>query len=255
MTLAVESRGRGRDLVLLHGWGAGGAVWGEFADRLATRVRLHVVDLPGYGDSDGIVGEPYTLHALCTQLVAQLPPRTAVCGWSLGGQLALQWATAAPQQVERLVLIATTPCFVARADWPHGMRRPVFDAFQRDFERDRMKTLSRFADLQAHGDARSRAVRLLLHHAAREQPPDPAALTAGLCILRDTDLRATLDTVSQPALVMHGRCDAVVAVEAAQRLGAGLSGSRTCVIDHCAHVPFLSQPETAASLIADFVNE
>jgi pimeloyl-[acyl-carrier protein] methyl ester esterase len=255
VTLAVESRGRGRDLVLLHGWGAGGAVWGEFADRLATRVRLHVVDLPGYGDSDGIAGEPYTLRTLCMQLIAQLPSRTAVCGWSLGGQLALQWAMAAPQQVERLALIATTPCFVERADWPHGMRRPVFDAFEQDFERDRMKTLLRFADLQAHGDTRSKAVRSLLRYAAREQPPGPAALAAGLCILRDRDLRAALDAVSQPALVVHGRCDAVVTVEAAHWLGAGLPGSRTCVIDHCAHALFLSQPETVASLIADFVNE
>ncbi len=255
MTLAVESRGRGRDLVLLHGWGAGGAVWGEFADRLAARVRLHVVDLPGYGDSDGITGEPYTPRALCAQLTAQLPPRSTVCGWSLGGQLALQWAAMAPQQVERLVLIATTPCFVERVDWPHGMRRSVFGAFERDFECDRMKTLLRFADLQAHGDARSKAVRMLLRYAVREQPPDPAALAAGLCMLRDMDLRATLDAVSPSALVMHGRCDAVVSVEAAHRLGAGLPRSRTCVIDHCAHALFLSQPEQVASLIADFVYE
>ncbi|HET8608384.1 MAG TPA: pimeloyl-ACP methyl ester esterase BioH [Burkholderiales bacterium] len=255
MALAVASRGSGRDLVLLHGWGVGGTVWGEFADRLATRVRLHVIDLPGYGDSDGAASEPYTLHALCTQLIAQLPPRTTVCGWSLGGQLALQWAVAAPQQVERLVLIATTPCFVERADWPHGMRRPVFDAFERDFERDRAKTLARFADLQAHGDARSKAVRMRLRRAVQQQLPDPAALAAGLRMLRDTDLRGALDAVRQPALVIHGGCDALVPPGAAYWLGDALPAARTKMMDACAHAPFLSQPEMAATLIADFVNE
>jgi pimeloyl-[acyl-carrier protein] methyl ester esterase len=255
MALAVTSRGSGRDLVLLHGWGAGGAVWGEFADRLATRVRLHVVDLPGYGDSGGIVGEPYTLHALCTQLVAQLPPRSTVCGWSLGGQLALQWAVAASQQVERLVLIATTPCFVERADWPHGMRRPVFDAFERDFECDHSTTLARFADLQAHGDAYSKAVRTRLRRAMQQQPPDPTALAAGLRLLRDTDLRGTLDAVRQPVLVMQGRCDALVPSGAASWLGDVLPAAHTKMMSACAHAPFLSQPQMAAALIADFVNE
>jgi pimeloyl-[acyl-carrier protein] methyl ester esterase len=253
MTLAVESRGSGRDLVLLHGWGAGAAVWGEFAERLAQHVRLHVVELPGYGGG-GIANEPYTLPALCARLSAQMPPRSAVCGWSLGGQLALQWAALAPQQVQQLALLATTPCFVERADWPHGMSRPLFDAFERDCARDSVKTLSRFADLQAHGDACAGSVRRRLRQAVRLRPPDAAALAAGLQMLRTTDLRATLATVGQPALIVHGRCDAVVSVAAAHQLGAGLSGSRTCVIDRCAHALFLSQPETVANLVVDFVN-
>ncbi|MCX2959717.1 MAG: pimeloyl-[acyl-carrier protein] methyl ester esterase, partial [Serratia symbiotica] len=43
----------GRDLVLLHGWGLNAEVWGCMLARLTPHFRLHLVDLPGYGRSQG----------------------------------------------------------------------------------------------------------------------------------------------------------------------------------------------------------
>src|SRR5258705_2254288 len=105
MDLHVESKGSGRDLVLLHGWGMNAGVWDEIAHELAPYFRVHCVDLPGHGASSD---EYCTLDALA----AALPGRVTVCGWSLGGQVALDWALRAPRQAERLVLIASTPRFV-----------------------------------------------------------------------------------------------------------------------------------------------
>ena len=51
MSLQVERRGDGPDLVLLHGWGMHGGVWDELVPRLAARFRVHVPDLPGHGRS------------------------------------------------------------------------------------------------------------------------------------------------------------------------------------------------------------
>ncbi|MDX1266111.1 MAG: alpha/beta fold hydrolase, partial [Oceanisphaera sp.] len=51
MSVYVERRGRGPDLVLLHGWGMNGAVWQGLAPRLEADFRLHLVDLPVFGHS------------------------------------------------------------------------------------------------------------------------------------------------------------------------------------------------------------
>jgi pimeloyl-[acyl-carrier protein] methyl ester esterase len=51
MALHVETFGSGPDLVLLHGWGMHGGVWGDFALRLAEHHRVHAIDLPGHGYS------------------------------------------------------------------------------------------------------------------------------------------------------------------------------------------------------------
>src|SRR2546430_17565199 len=50
--LYFEVQGRGRDLVLLHGWGLNLRVWDELAGVLARRFRVIAVDLPGHGKSD-----------------------------------------------------------------------------------------------------------------------------------------------------------------------------------------------------------
>ena len=51
MTLYIESRGRGPDLVLLHGWGLHGGVFERVAANLEADFCLHLVDLPGHGAS------------------------------------------------------------------------------------------------------------------------------------------------------------------------------------------------------------
>ena len=50
--LHVQIRGRGRDLVLLHGWAANLGVWKDFTRALSHRFRIISLDLPGHGRSD-----------------------------------------------------------------------------------------------------------------------------------------------------------------------------------------------------------
>ncbi len=49
MSLHVETTGSGDPLLLVHGWGMHGGVWGDVAQKLAADFQVHCVDLPGYG--------------------------------------------------------------------------------------------------------------------------------------------------------------------------------------------------------------
>ena len=98
-----------------------------------------------------------------------------------------------------LVLIATTPCFLARDDWPTGMNPGVLDGFAAGLAGDYRRTLTNFLALQTWGDENaSQALRSLRANLDAHGEPDPQALTAGLGILRTADLRAELATIAIP---------------------------------------------------------
>src|SRR5688572_4565809 len=146
-------------IVLLHGWGMRPAVFDRLAALLAPRLTVLAPPLPGY---DGAAISPYAIDALAAALAERAPARCSVAGWSLGAQVALAWASARPRQVERLVLLSATPCFVQRDDWPAAMPVPVFDAFSDAVRTDAKAALRRFISLQTQGDiAAGRVARTL----------------------------------------------------------------------------------------------
>lgn len=249
-----DGRAEAPDLVLLHGWGANREVWRELRRLLAQRFRIHTPEVP-YGE-DAAPHETDRISAIAERLAARAPRRCAVCGWSLGGAIALAWAARAPHQVTHLVLIATTPCFVQRADWPHGLQPWSVRDFAHRVAREPAAVLTRFIALQARGDARSARVARHLKRslAGRSHPTDTAALECGLSLLLAVDLRGDLQRIEQPAFVLHGARDAVVPLAAGQYLAQHLPRARLVVVEDAAHVPFVSQPEASAGALARFLD-
>lgn len=249
--LCVESSGAGPDLVLLHGWGMNASLWNAVAAALAQRFRVHKVDLPGHGES--AMCSPYELDSLATAIARAAPPRATVCGWSLGGQVALRWALANPAQIHRLVLIAATPRFVRDAQWACAMDAAVLDEYAQGVDGDWHGSLLRFNRLQAHGDARAREVlRTLRELVFARGEPAPAALAAGLRILQNTDLRPDLPHVSQPVLVLHGERDSIVPPAAGEYLQRALPRATLKVLAGTAHAPLVAQPQRVAQCITEF---
>jgi pimeloyl-[acyl-carrier protein] methyl ester esterase len=175
----------------------------------------------------------------------------AVCGWSLGGQVALHWAASHPQQVRKLVLIASTPCFAEREDWFFGMEAATLAQFADELEKNYAATLRRFLSLQVRGSENERELltalraRLFAHG-----EPDVASLRNGLAILRDADLREELPAVTQPTLVITGERDKLTPPEASYYLAQVLPDASLEDVQGAAHAPFLSH---AGQVIAPMI--
>lgn len=252
MALSAAIIGEGAPVVLLHGWGLHAPVWEGLAATLARRFQAHMADLPGYGDSP--LCAPYTLSAIAQALAREMPPRCHVVGWSLGALIALAWAQRAPRQVARLALLAATPCFAQRHDWLHGVDSGTLAAFKRDLESDYEGAIERFIALQALGDDDERRLVRALRKMARQRRPSMSALTGGLQILLDTDLRHGLAGIAQPTLVVHGDRDRLTPLAAARHLERTIPGARFELISGTSHVPFLSQPARVAEILSDFLD-
>jgi 2-succinyl-6-hydroxy-2,4-cyclohexadiene-1-carboxylate synthase len=101
-------------LVLLHGFGGTRHAW----DRVAARLRPEsyrpvALDLPGHGDA-AESPPPITFDSCVAEVLARgsngasPTDRFALCGYSLGGRVALHVALAAPERVTRLVLVSSS---------------------------------------------------------------------------------------------------------------------------------------------------
>ena len=251
MSLHVEIFGSGKPLVMLHGWGMHGGIWGSAAGQLAQHYRVHCVDLPGYGASVGLA--QYNLDEIVQRLAAHFTEPVSVCGWSLGGQVALRWAQRHPAQVSKLVLVASTPCFVQREGWLYAMAADTFQDFAASLLQNHVQTLRRFIALQVRGSEHEREV--LADMRARlfsRGEPDVTTLCSGLDILRDTDLRNQLAQIAQDALVIAGERDMLTPPTASAYLAQALPNARLTEIKGAAHAPFLSHPEIFVKYITSF---
>ncbi|WP_208950284.1 pimeloyl-ACP methyl ester esterase BioH [Rahnella sp. ChDrAdgB13] len=251
-TLYRETIGEGdRHLVLLHGWGLNAGVWRYTAERLAPHFCLHLIDLPGYGRSKGFGA--LTLEEMADLVLSAMPQKASLVGWSLGGLVASQIALSAPQRVEKLITVASSPCFTANDNWP-GIRPDVLQGFQHQLSEDFQRTVERFLALQTLGSNSARQDARLLKSIVLNLPMPPAeVLNGGLEILRTADLRESMTTLTLPVLRIYGALDGLVPRKIVPLLDALLPDSHSEIIEKAAHAPFISHPDAFCEIVERFL--
>jgi len=245
-------------LLLIHGWGMHGGMWRDMAEKLARHFHVYAVDLPGHGHSSGRKESKasFTLDSVVDELSEQFTGPLAVCGWSLGGQIALRWALRHPHQVSRLVLVASTPCFVRLDDWKFALSVEILEEFAANLRQNYALTLRRFLSLQMRGSEQEREILAVMRDGLLSRgEPELDALQSGLEILRSSDLRGALPELKQAALVLAGERDTLIPLQATEFLATGISSGRLAIIKGAAHAPFLTHPGEFLEQVVNFMGE
>ncbi|MEQ4924575.1 pimeloyl-ACP methyl ester esterase BioH [Proteus hauseri] len=238
-------------LVLLHGWGLNAQVWQSLITRLNSNFTLHLVDLPGYGRSQGF--PVLTLKEMADVVFAQAPENAIWLGWSLGGLVASRIALDNPHQVAALVTVASSPCFSAHQDWP-GIKPEVLKGFEQQLSENFHRTVERFLALQTLGTQSAREDMRSLKSVVLEQPlPSVDILNGGLEILRIEDLREELKTVSCPFIRFYGYLDGLVPRKVASLLDEMYPNSPRVIFRNAAHAPFISHPDEFSQALINAV--
>jgi 2-succinyl-6-hydroxy-2,4-cyclohexadiene-1-carboxylate synthase len=194
-------------LVLLHGFGGTRHAWDRVAAQLRPESYLPLaLDLPGHGDS---VDTPtaITFDSCVAGVLAHSPERFALCGYSLGGRVALHVALAAPERVMRLVLASSSPGIEdpdERAQRRASDRRLADELERIPFEQfiERWRTQPLFADEPPEVGALAREDQRRNH---------PAALAKALHGLGTGEMRplwGRLRELAMPVTVVVGERDA-----------------------------------------------
>lgn len=116
--ITVTTRGRGADVLLIPGLASTAEVWRGVADRLATRRRLHLISVRGFGDLPaGANASGAVMAAVASEvrryIAEQRLDRPAIIGHSMGGQLGLRVAADARGRIGRVMVVDSSPFFPA----------------------------------------------------------------------------------------------------------------------------------------------
>jgi pimeloyl-[acyl-carrier protein] methyl ester esterase len=251
MSLHIEKIGQGEPLVMIHGWGMHSSMWMQARDLLSQHFELHLVDLPGMGHSENI--DVYNLHTVAEKIAHEMPTNAYILGWSLGGLIATKIALMTP--IKKLILVGSTPRFVACEDWQQGMPKDVFESFFEGAMQDYQGTMYKLLALIAMGSGNARATSKILREALSLRPsPNQQGLLSALDILRTGDLRADLPTLETPTLLIHGAHDKLASLSAAEWTAKTLPNAQLITLPCAAHEPFISHPELFASKITEFLH-
>ncbi len=248
-----QTMGEGKThLVLLHGWGLNAEVWQSLIPRLSSHFTLHLVDLPGYGRSQGF--PVLTLKEMADIVFAKAPDNAIWLGWSLGGLVASRVVLDNPNNVQALITVASSPCFGAHEDWP-GIKPEVLKGFEQQLNENFHRTVERFLALQTLGTQSAREDMKALKSVVLEQPlPSVEVLNGGLEILRTEDLREELKTLNCPFIRFYGYLDGLVPRKVAGLLDAIYPHSPSVIFRNAAHAPFISHPDEFTQALIEACN-
>lgn len=221
----IQKTGRGQPLVLFHGWGFDHRIWHSLVLALREQYSLYCVDLPGFGKSPLMDWHTFKCH-----LLTVLPQRFAVLGWSMGGLFATRLALEESQCISHLMNVASSPCFVKTKAWP-GIEKSTLAHFYQQLQANPQDTMQSFLALQ-FGKKTLPSLNL---------SPSIEALSAGLTVLNEWDLRGALSTLSIPVCYMFGRLDSIVPSRVMTVMQKKYPQFEYALVKKASHVPFITQ--------------
>jgi pimeloyl-ACP methyl ester carboxylesterase len=165
-----------------------------------------------------------TASALAMLLLARLPDRFSLCGFSLGAIVALEIVAQAPERVERLALIGCNP----------GVLSPQARALR--------AALSR-RDFTSAGDPA--VVRAMADDVSDATWQQHTAIT-----LSRADSLPRLSRIAVPTSIICGSGDLICPPAMSRAMAAAIPGARLALIEDAGHYVTLEQPQAVADEIA-----
>ncbi|VAW49182.1 Pimeloyl-[acyl-carrier protein] methyl ester esterase BioH [hydrothermal vent metagenome] len=263
--LHTETFGHGPNLCLLHGWAAQNAHWREWAQQyLAPHFTVTLIELPGFGDSKPLhLNSPPPLEletAWLKAIHAVLPQKTYLLGWSLGGLLAQKIALAYPQQINKLICLASTPRFTQNDQWQYGVSPKLMADFMSAITQETLQTLNTFWKLQLQGSENARQhIKQFFALLKTCKLPSLTGLKQGLILLKEIDCRDDLANLKMPTLWLQGEKDPLIPApfitEMLSKNSTIPPNMQITILPKSGHMPFRSHPAETAQSIIDFLSQ
>jgi 2-succinyl-6-hydroxy-2,4-cyclohexadiene-1-carboxylate synthase len=233
-------------LVLLHGFTQTRQSWRRVTNALgAGRYRALAPDLPGHGLAEQ--RRPVSFAACAAYVRALAPERFALCGYSMGGRIALHAALELGERVQRLVLVGASPGLADPAE--RERRRAADEALADRIEAIGVEAFARewgalplFAGQPERVAAAAHADRL------RNTAPGLAAALRGLGTGAMEPLWDRLGELAMPVTLVVGERDEKFRA-IAERMRDAIPDARVVVVPGAGHAAHLERPDAIGAVL------
>jgi len=246
-----EVYGRGRPVILLHGWLGSWGLWQDTMTYLGQRYRTYALDFWGFGES-GKKRDSYNVQdfvSLVDQFMEQLGIESApLVGHSMGGTVSLSVAIHYPQRVRKVVVIGS-PIMGSSLSLLLKLfgRRPVAYIVYHN-----LWALKFGFKILAPFYSRDPSWSEMMNRDISSTTLESFLLS--IASLRQTDLRPQLNQIQHPVMGMYGDNDIVVHPMQWQPLQQGVPHARVNRFRDAGHFIMLDDPERFRKELAEFLD-
>lgn len=234
-----EVYGRGRPVILLHGWLGSWALWRDTIEDLGQDYRTYALDFFGFGESRSQQVSVDLYVELVYEFMQKLGiAKAALVGHSMGGTVALEVAARHPSKVANVTVIgspivgSSLNVFLKLS----GYRQIARLSYRIPLIKDGLiYTLTRFGG--KNGAATYKMVR---EDAAKVAPN---AFFQSIGTLAQADLTASLPLLAMPILGMYGRRDLIVNPDQGKLLIQHAPTAREEWFEDAGHFPMMDAPD------------
>ena len=259
----VEAGRQGPVMLLLHGISSSLDFYEQTIPLLAGSFRLLALDLLGFGKSDKPGGKAYSLQ-LYSDLIREFLEKTGATkegpvyatGHSMGGKYLLATALIYPGTFDKLVL-SNTDGFITLPSWARALSLPVVRHILKPIVTgERMAEKMLAAAFHSPESVDPDSYRKVLSVARDLEAFETVmGLNRNLMNLdmKRTGLRARLNELKIPTLIIWGDRDRYMSPKIAQVVRRELPCSKLVIFNNCGHSPMLEYPRQFSSAITEFI--
>ena len=241
-------------IVLIHGFPFSSEMWkGQVQMLQEKNLRIITYDLRGHGRSDIGDGQ-YTIELLVDDLIALLDylkiTKIILCGFSMGGYIALRAIERNPDRFSALVLCDTmstadsNEAKIRRANSIKMVKTEGVGKFAEGF----LKAVFASKTFDTKPGVVDEIRRIILSNS-------PLGICGALLALAGrTDTTEALAKIGVPTLILVGEHDAVTPKAAAKSMHDRIQNSRLHLIENAAHMSNLENPNMFNEHLAKFLD-
>lgn len=258
MRIAYRDTGSGTPIVLLHGLMAHGGFF-EGQAGLADNFRIIAIDLRGHGESAGEDARTPSVERMAAD-VAELADALGLegaigVGWSLGATIL--WHVLAGPAAARFagaVVVDMTARVKNDAEWDLGLSPEACEARSIAI-RDDFETFALGAGQAIFAQPVAPDMRKLADWASLQFARNDADAMASVwnSLIRQ-DVRALLEKIQHPTLIVHGAQSSLYGADTADHLVEALPQARAVRFERSGHAPHLEEPELFNAILKDFAD-
>lgn len=254
----VHEHGEGFPLMLIHGSGPGVTAWANWRlvmPELAKQRRVIAPDMLGFGYSERPANPDYQRDVWVEHAIGVLDAlgieQADLVGNSFGGGIALALAIRYPQRVRRLVLMGSVGVSFPITEgldrvWGYEPSFQTMRSLMDTFAYDRALVTDELAELRYQA-----SIRPGFQESFAQMFPAPRQRWVDGLASNEADIRA----VQHETLVIHGREDQVIPLQASLQLAQLIPNAQLHVYGHCGHWTQIEHAGRFARLVEDFLSE